>query len=216
MGYPRNICLLPASPGDTIFVESNLGQRGMSMGLTYFKRFRMEYDLTNDVYFDCPPLPAGYQLLPFRDALIEAHAATKYRSFRQEIDANVFPCLGDRDGCLRLMNEIVRRDGFLREATWLLQFRDRQSGRAEFCGTIQGVCDHGHGSIQNIGITPAHRGRMLGTVLMSYSLEGFRRAGLRRATLEVTAQNYGAIRLYERLGFKKTKIVYKSAEVAYA
>jgi ribosomal protein S18 acetylase RimI-like enzyme len=186
------------------------------MGLTYFKRFRMEVDLTVDS-FACPPLPPGYTLHAFRDALIEAHAAAKYRSFRYEMDANVFPCLGDRDGCLRLMNEIVRRDGFLRDATWLVQYRDRQTGRAEYCGTVQGICDRGGiGAIQNLGIAPGHRGQRIGTILMYYSLEGFRMAGLRRAYLEVTAQNYGAVRLYERLGFKKIKTVYKSAEVAYA
>ena len=41
------------------------------MGLTYFKRFRMEVDLTRDS-FECPELPVGYQLMAFRDALIEA------------------------------------------------------------------------------------------------------------------------------------------------
>jgi GNAT superfamily N-acetyltransferase len=186
------------------------------MGLTYFKRFRMEVDLTNDA-FECPPLPPGYQMLAFRTALIEAHAATKYRCFRCEIDANVFPCLGDRDGCLRLMNEIVRREGFMRDATWLVQYRDRTTGRAEYCGTIQGIRDRGGiGAVQNLGITPGHRGQRIGTVLMHYAMEGFRRAGLRRAYLEVTAQNSGAVRLYERLGFRKIKTVYKTAEVAYA
>lgn len=189
---------------------------GAAMGLTYFKRYRMEVDLTAAT-FDCPELPSGYQLLPFRDALVEAHAVAKYRSFRFEIDANVFPCLGDRDGCLRLMNEIVRREGFMRDATWLVQYRDRQTGRIEYCGTIQGICDRGGiGAIQNLGISPGHRGHGMGTVLMYYSLEGFRRAGLRRAYLEVTAQNFGAVRLYERLGFRKIKTVYKAAEVAYA
>jgi len=186
------------------------------MGLTYFKRFRMEVDLTRPL-FDCPELPPGYQLMAFRDALIEAHAATKFRSFRFELDANVFPCLGDRDGCLRLMNEIVRREGFMRDATWLIQFRNRQTSRVEYCGTVQGICDRGGiGAIQNLGITPGHRGRRIGTVLMYHSLEAFRRAGMRKAFLEVTAQNYGAVRLYERLGFRKIKTVYKTAEVAYA
>jgi GNAT superfamily N-acetyltransferase len=186
------------------------------MGLTYFKRFRMEVDLTVPS-FPCPDLPDGYQVLPFRDALVEAHAIAKFRSFRQEIDANVFPCLGDRDGCLRLMREIVRREGFLREATWLVQHRQRETGRWEVCGTVQGIRDRGGiGAVQNLGIVPGHRGHGIGTVLMHHSLEGFRREGLRRAYLEVTAQNLGAVRLYERLGFRKIKTVYKTAEVAYA
>ena len=48
------------------------------------------------------------------------------------------------------------------------------------------------------------------------ALEGFRAAGLRRAYLEVTAQNDGAIRLYQRIGFVKARTVYKAVEVAYS
>jgi ribosomal protein S18 acetylase RimI-like enzyme len=46
------------------------------------------------------------------------------------------------------------------------------------------------------------------------ALDGFRRAGLRKAYLEVTARNTGAIRLYERYGFRKVRTVYKTAELA--
>jgi ribosomal protein S18 acetylase RimI-like enzyme len=45
---------------------------------------------------------------------------------------------------------------------------------------------------------------------------GFRDAGIRRVYLEVTAQNTGAVRLYQRLGFRLIKTVYKAADVAYA
>ncbi|HTN76112.1 MAG TPA: GNAT family N-acetyltransferase [Pirellulaceae bacterium] len=212
--------MLPPRGSDTIeqlpiWARIFLGM-GACMGLTYFKRYRMEVDL-HDEPFPCPILPLGYTLLAWRDTLVEAHAVTKFRCFRSEIDANVFPCLGEREGCLRLMNEIVRREGFLREATWLLQYRERQTGRIEYCGTIQGIRDRGgQGAVQNLGITPAHRGLGLGTLLLFHALEGFRMAGLRRAFLEVTAQNQGAVRLYEKLGFSKVKTVYKSAEVAYA
>jgi GNAT superfamily N-acetyltransferase len=159
------------------------------MGLTYFKRYRMEYDLDGR-FFTPPPLPPDYSLLPWRPTLLDAHVDVKYRSFRFEIDANVFTCFHDREGCSRLMQEIVRRDGFLPGATWLL--------------------------IYQLGVLPGHRGRGLGTLLMHKSLQGFRDAGLERAYLEVTAQNTAAFRLYLRLGFRKVKTVYKAAEVAFA
>jgi mycothiol synthase len=175
----------------------------------------MEIALGSDLS-QCLALSPGYHFISWHSSLLDIHADTKWQSFRLEIDANVFPCLADREGCRRLMTEISRRDGFLPEATWLIQYSEN-GGRTEYVGTIQGLIDHsGVGAIQNIGVTTDHRGRGLGSLLVWQALEGFRDAGLSKAYLEVTAQNVGAIRLYERLGFRKVKTVYKTAEVAYA
>jgi ribosomal protein S18 acetylase RimI-like enzyme len=177
---------------------------GEPMGLTYFKRYRMELDLTQPL-FKQPELPSGYELEPWNENLIEAHAEAKYQSFCFELDANVFPCLGEKDGCRRLMREIASRDGFVPQATWLLIREDRK-GNHESCGTVQGVRDgNGFGAIQNLGITPLHRGRGLGTILMHAALTGFKRAGLQRAFLEVTAQNSGAVQLYDVSGSTKIR-----------
>ncbi len=184
------------------------------MGLTYFKRFRMEIDLVSRIITP-DPTPAGYRLLAWDDSLLEAHAEAKFHSFRSEIDSNVFPCLGDWLGCQRLMQEIRAKQGFLPSATWLLV---REAGDlVENCGTVQGIQDYsGVGAIQNLGVTPDHRARNLGTCLLTNALAGFQKAGLRRAYLEVTAQNAGAIRLYQRIGFAKARTVYKAVEVAYS
>jgi len=186
-----------------------------TMGLTYFKRYRMELDLRAP-FFVPPPLPPGYAFVPWSEASLEAHAEAKYRSFCYEIDADVFPCLGDREGCLRLMREISRRDGFVESATWLLVARGRRSSGTDYCGTVQGVRDEKFGAIQNLGITAAHRGQGLGRHLLHRALVGFREAGLPRTYLEVTAQNARAVKLYEELGFRRVKTVYKAADVAYA
>ena len=184
------------------------------MGLTYFKRYRMEIDLVGRD-FALPALPPGYRFLAWHDSLLEAHARAQYESFRDEIDANVFPCFGELAGCRRLIREIAGKDGFLPEATWLAVYDGRVGPGEELCGTIQGVRDHqGRGSVQNLGITPPHRNRRVGTGLLFRPIEGFRQAGLTRVHLEVTAQNEGAIRLYRRLGFTNVKTVFKAAEVA--
>jgi ribosomal protein S18 acetylase RimI-like enzyme len=184
-------------------------------GLTYYKRYRMELDLRREV---APALlPRGYRFVAWDPSLVEAHAEVKHLSFRTEIDANVFPCLGDYPGCLRLMNEISNKPGFLPQATWLVATRLTETGAEEFCGTVQGVVDPSRlGAIQNLGIVPEHRGRGLGWALMAKAIEGFKRAGLARVFLEVTSQNDGAIRLYRRLGFAKVRTVYKVIEVAYS
>ena len=185
------------------------------MTVTYFRRFRMQYDLSEGVP-PVAPLPSEYQLMPWNSKLLAAHAEAKYNAFRLEMDSSVFPCLGDADGCLRLMKEISCRQSFIPEATWLIQYQPRASAPAQPIGTIQGIREQGDvGSIQNIGIVPAHRGHGLGTALLQQSLAGFDAMGVRWVTLEVTAYNIGAIRLYERLGFRPIRTVYKSVDLSY-
>ena len=121
------------------------------MAITYYKRFRMELNLDS-----APPswaLPAGFAWVPWDESLMDQHAEVKYRSFIGEVDAFVFPCLGDRHGCRRLMVEIRRKPGFLPGATWLIACEDG------YVGTVQGVMDRGPiGAIQNLGVVRKYRG----------------------------------------------------------
>jgi hypothetical protein len=184
------------------------------MGVSYFKRFRMELDLRGQRYLPVE-IPAGYRLLSWHSDLLDDHALAKYHSFRDEIDADIFACLAELDGCRRLMQEISLKDGFLPEATWLAVCS--RNGETECCGTIQGIrVTHTHGAIQNVGITPGHRGRGLGTALIAAALTGFQQAGLTRAYLEVTAQNDRAVQLYKRIGFRRMKTLFKAVELAYS
>jgi len=184
------------------------------VGLTYFKRYRMELDLTAPI-FAAPPLPSEYELVPWSENLSREHAMAKFQSFRCELDANVFPCLGRRDGCVRLMREITRRTSFVPEATWLLRFCE-QGGRPTAVGTVQGLRIDGWGAIQNLGVTQPHRGHGLGTLLMAQAAAGFRRVGLSKMHLEVTTDNTAAVRLYRRIGFRQARTVFKAADVSQA
>ncbi|MFM9023907.1 MAG: GNAT family N-acetyltransferase [Planctomycetaceae bacterium] len=184
------------------------------MESTYFKRFRMEVDLEIPRFAAAPP--PGYRLVAWNEALLDVHARTKFRAFRDEIDADVFPCLGDLEGCRRLMHEIRGKPGFLPLATWLVA-RGSSPADLQWCGTIQGVIDgHGVGMIQNVGVVPGQRGLRLGTCLVERALAGFRARGLTTASLEVTVDNGRAVRLYQRLGFRRTKTIYKATEAAAA
>ncbi len=175
------------------------------MAITYFKRFRLEIDLGD--WLDNPVLPAGYHWIAWDDDLVGTHADAQFRSFNTELDSSVFPCLGERVGCLRLLREIRRRPGFLPDATWLVGYG------FETCGTIQGVLDPGGiGSIQNLGVVPDHRGRGLGRCLLLQSLRGFQQHGARRVVLEVTSDNSAAIRLYRNIGFRKARTLYRASE----
>lgn len=172
--------------------------------ISYFKRFKMEAEL---IELPPPTLPQGYTWMPWTPELLDVHANILYLSFFEEIDSVVFASFGHPQGCRALMTELCRKPGFLPSATWLIA---DASGPV---GTVQGLRDHtGVGAIQNLGVTPAHRGRGLGKALLLQALQGFRQAGLPRAMLEVTAQNDGAVQLYHRLGFRRRKTVYKVVE----
>lgn len=190
------------------------------MAISYFKRFRMQCDLREwkfeDATTPAPYLHDGFEFRSWNSRLLAAHAEAKFRSFRNELDCNVFPCLGESEGCVRLMREITSRQGFVPQATWLLTYIDPISGQRENCGTVQGIREQKDvGSIQNIGIVAQHRGKGLGSRIVNHCLRGFQEAGVEYVRLEVTAHNTGAFRLYERLGFKVLKVVFKSAEVVY-
>jgi len=184
------------------------------MRLTYFKRFRMELDLSARP-LHLVPIPAGYRLLPWSEELLETHAEVKHLAFRDEIDAAVFPCFTQLSSCKRLMRQIVSKEGFLPEATWLGVYVSTSGEQWQPCGTIQGIRDQlGDGSIQNVGVVPEHRNRGLGTCLLYHALDGFAKAGIARVHLEVTADNHEAVRLYEHVGFRVVKTLYKPAEAA--
>ncbi|HLJ92911.1 MAG TPA: N-acetyltransferase [Gemmataceae bacterium] len=173
--------------------------------VTYFKRFKMEVDL--HAVGPVPPLAEGYGWVAWEEILLDIHADVMFRSFYGEIDSFVFPSLGDRIGSRVLMHEIRRKSGFVPQATWLLMSGDG------YCGCIQGLVERsGLGAIQNLAVTARHRGRGLGSALLLQALHGFNRLGLDRAGLEVTAQNEGAVRLYQRLGFRRRKTLYKAVD----
>ena len=186
------------------------------MKFHYVKRYRMELDL-HRTRIPRLRLPMGYRLVPWHASLVDEHAEVKYLSFRDEMDAQVFPCLADHEGCQRLMSEIKAKEGFIPEATWLIESLDAENRFLEYCGTIQAVqVQKNRASIQNIGVLPEHRGRGLGTALILAAAMGLTQLGVSLLSLEVTAENQGAVRLYRRLGFRTIRTLYKSVELAYS
>jgi len=178
----------------------------------YIKRYRMEVDLLRTPC-QTPTLLPGYCWAPWTSDLLDRHAYTKWESFRGDLDSHVFPCLGEYQGCLRLMHEIHQRETFLANATWLISYEPRGDGLFRDCATIQGLAGSGDtGAIQNVGVVPAHRGRGLGRALVQQALLGFQLAGMKRVSLEVTADNVPALELYRTLGFQTVRTLYKVLE----
>ena len=180
--------------------------------LQYFKRYRMEIRL-EETPIPSAVLPEGYYWREWNESDLERHALTKFRSFRDELDSEVFACLGEYYGCLRLMSDISQQENFLSSATWLICWKGND-GLPQDCGTIQGIgAPYQSGSIQNIGIVPEHRRLGLGRALVTKSLEGFSLAQVKRVVLEVTASNHAAVELYRSLGFHVTRTMYRSSPI---
>ena len=178
-----------------------------------------------------PPaeLPLGFFWLPWENGILDLHAQVKHQCFIGEMDARVFPCLDTLSGCRDLMAAIAGRPGFCPGATWLVAGKswygpDRKPPLPEgvpfgftsdVCvATVQGLMETPkYGGIQNLGVISPYRGLGIGWALLLKALDGFAASGVRRASLEVTAKNDAAIRMYRRLGFRSFKTIYREVEV---
>lgn len=197
-----------ARTGDAVRAVAD-PEGGRGVGMTYYKRFRMEIDTRLDPVHELA-LPAGYSWNPWSPRLLERHANVKFESFRGELDASVFPCLGEAFGCLQLMESIATRSTFLPAATWMISHTDPE-GRQTDCGTIQGIVQlGGWGAIQNVGVAPEHRGKGLGRALVHKALIGFWLSRVPRVYLEATAKNFVAVQLYRSIGFRLARTSYKT------
>jgi len=180
----------------------------------YLKRFRMEIDFRRTSIARAV-LPDGFRWRPWEPSLLKLHASVKWTSFRSELDSHLFTSLSTLGGCEELMRGISSHSGFLPQTTWLIEAPagDNLSGPIP-CGTIQGISlNHSLGSIQNVGVIAGYRGLGLGKALVLKSLTGFRREGLVRVFLDVTAENTAAVELYRSIGFRNISTTFRELPV---
>lgn len=183
------------------------------MSVQYVKRLQMAFDFATTP-LPALEIPAGFRCVPWETKLLRSHADVKHRSFRDDLDGRIFPTFRDFDRCLRLMEAISSHSTFLPQATLLIATDplpcETNGGFFEFVANIQGMRpDRELGAIQNVAVLPDYRRQKLGRALLLGSLHGFRKAGVRRVTLEVTAENVPAVRLYENLGFETFKAYFR-------
>ena len=182
------------------------------MSVLFCRRLRLEIDLSQRPFHE-PPLPDGYHWLNWSPELLERHAAVKFRCFQQEQDSRIFRSLRELSGCRHLMEYISGHEQFVPSATWLLVARAAEGVEPIDCGTVQGIAAAlDFGAIQNVGILAEHRGQGLGRALLLKSLRGLQESGINHVSLEVTAANDAALRLYVSLGFRPTKTLFREVD----
>ncbi|MDR2706004.1 MAG: GNAT family N-acetyltransferase [Planctomycetaceae bacterium] len=176
------------------------------MPIQYIKRLNMVFDFTNDTFLPIPELPPEFRYVAWNPSMLEVHADIKHRGFRNDLDARIFPTFRDYNQCVNLMQSISDNPSFLPAATLLIANGD-EDDLFEYIACIQGMrFSNEVGAIQNIAVLPDYRSRGIGRALLLKALRGFKESGVRRVTLEVTADNIPATKLYTRIGFKTFNI----------
>lgn len=172
------------------------------MPIQYIKRLNMVFDFTDDTFLAIPELPPEFRYVAWNPSMLEVHADIKHRGFRNDFDSRIFPTFRDYNRCVTLMKSISENPSFLPDATLLIA-NGYEDNLFEYVACIQGMrLSDEVGAVQNIAVLPDYRGRGIGRALLLQALREFRKYKVRRVTLEVTADNIPAIKLYTRIGFK--------------
>jgi ribosomal protein S18 acetylase RimI-like enzyme len=160
----------------------------------------MVFDFTKTKLFE-PQLPPGFWFVPWSKELTEAHGSVLHRSFQNDIDGQVFPTFQSLKRCVTLIEMVSQNSTFLPE-TSLLTATGSSLDTPEYIATIQGLkLSDEVGAVQNVGVIGDCRLKGIGKNLVLAALHGFRSAGVSKVTLEATADNLPAMRLYEGIGF---------------
>jgi ribosomal protein S18 acetylase RimI-like enzyme len=126
-------------------------------------------------------------------------------AYRGHVDSEINDQYRSPVGARRFLMNIVQYPGcgaFFQPASFTAM--DSATGRlAGICLASLVHAEVGH--ITQVCVSPSVRGAGIGYELIRRSLESLLRHGCKKATLTVTAANTGAIGLYERMGFRKTR-----------
>jgi len=118
---------------------------------------------------------------------------------------------GDLEALYRLDQACFEPDiAYTRGQLRDLLSRDHAVGLvAEVEGALSGFAighrTGGRGHVVTLDVAGGYRRRGVGRVLLRELVERLERAGARTVRLEVDLRNVGAIRFYERLGFRETR-----------
>ena len=147
-------------------------------------------------------LPGDFVLRPWERRYDREAAHLLHQVYRNHIDAAVNDQYGSLAGTTRLVESIVRNRGcgdYLQHAS--VAAIHRPTGKlAGILGIT--VVRPGTAHVPQIAVSGGFQGIGLGTAMLRVAFEKLRQAGLAEVSLTVTALNSGAVRLYERVGFR--------------
>jgi ribosomal protein S18 acetylase RimI-like enzyme len=144
---------------------------------------------------------AGMRLDRWNDRYFEPCAKLIYLAYANHIDGEINDQYRSRSGALKFLKNIILLPGcghFVAGASFVL----REPGSDELVAAVlTSEVSPGVGHTTQICVLPGYQGNGIGRMLMQTSAETLRSMKFRELTLTVTSENYGAVQLYEKLGF---------------
>jgi ribosomal protein S18 acetylase RimI-like enzyme len=144
---------------------------------------------------------AGMRLDRWNDRYFEPCAKLIYLAYANHIDGEINDQYRSRSGALKFLKNIILLPGcghFVAGASFVL----REPGSDELVAAVlTSEVSPGVGHTTQICVLPGYQGNGIGLMLMQTSAETLRSMKFRELTLTVTSENYGAVQLYEKLGF---------------
>jgi ribosomal protein S18 acetylase RimI-like enzyme len=135
----------------------------------------------------------------------EAAAQLIATAYQGHVDSRINDQYRTISGARRFLHNIVQYPGcgaFFRPASFLAV----DSPQGAMCGvSLASLVSQDCGHITQICVSPEAKGSGVGYALLRQSLLALRDMGCRAATLTVTAENEGAVALYERVGFRTVR-----------
>jgi ribosomal protein S18 acetylase RimI-like enzyme len=137
----------------------------------------------------------------WNDRYFEPCAKLIYLAYANHIDGEINDQYRSRSGALKFLKNIILLPGcghFVPPASFVL----RQPGSEDLVAAVlTSEVSPGVGHTTQICVLPGYQGHGLGRMLMQTSAETLRSMKFKELTLTVTSENYGAVQLYEKLGF---------------
>ncbi|HTP69407.1 MAG TPA: GNAT family N-acetyltransferase [Dongiaceae bacterium] len=148
-----------------------------------------------------PSINSGLRVDRWNDRYFDPCAKLIYLAYANHIDGEINDQYRSRHGALKFLKNIIHLPGcgqFLPNASFVL----RHPGSDELVGAVlTSEVSAGVGHTTQICIQPGFQGHGLGRALMHASQDALRGMHYKELSLTVTAENRGAVALYEKLGF---------------
>ena len=144
------------------------------------------------------PSTSGFEVLPWDDAR-SCEVSGILSGCQAPADRPVYPALCRRDGAMALVGSVMRGEHgrFMRGLSYVAV-----AGRRVIGFLISTMVSDGSILILNIGVEPGHRRMGVGGAMLDRLIGDAYDEGHGQIILAVTSDNYDAIRLYLRKGFR--------------